>query len=609
MRKIELLAPAKNLAGGRIAIDYGADALYIGGAKFGARYAATNSTKEIEQLVSYANQYGVKVYAALNTILYEEEINEAKQNAIELINAGVSALIVQDMAYMRMGLSGVEFHASTQTCNNSSEKVNFFANSGFSRVILERGLSGEEIKNICNNTNAEIECFIHGAICVGNSGECYMSRSCSQRSGNRGECSQPCRLPYDLVDKDGKTIISNKFLLSVNDMNLTPKLNDLLKNGVTSFKIEGRLKDTHYIKNAVGHYRQQLDSIFLKSGGKYKRSSLGETKLDFAPDVNRCFTRGGSTYFYENKQKNVCTYNTSKAVGEKLGNISATGKDWIEIQNLKPTLNPADGICIISENNTAGTNVNKVAKNRLYLNNPDIIENKGVVYRNYDHKFSQEVEGSRTKRVIKVTAKVTLKNCNSLSITITDEENITVTKTISADFEAAKNIEKANEMLVKQIAKSGDTIFEIVDVSIDCTGDFPFIPTSQINNIRRDVLEELLKLRQRLKPAINCATEELNYKYYTSNVNANANVINSLARAFYKEHGVDEISDGMDSNISFDGEVVMTTPYCIRRELGECIKNNSKIVGDLKLVHNNQKYLLRFNCVKCEMQLVKDTGI
>ncbi len=607
MQKIELLAPAKNLAGGRIAIDYGADALYIGGAKFGARHAATNSTEEIEQLVAYANMYGVKVYAALNTILYEDEIVDAKRNAQELINAGVSALIIQDMAYLRMGLSGVEFHASTQTCNNNSDKVNFFANAGFSRVILERGLSGDEIKTICNDTNVDIECFIHGAICVGNSGQCYMSRSISQRSGNRGECSQPCRLPYDLVDQKGKTLVSNKYLLSVNDLNLTPKLNDLLKSGVTSFKIEGRLKDIHYIKNAVGHYRQQLDTIFLKSEGKYGRSSSGETKLDFAPDVNRCFTRGGSTYLYDNRQKKVCTYDTSKAIGEKLGDIAATGKDWIEIKNLKPTLNPADGICIISENNLAGTNVNKVVGGRLHLNNTDIIETKGVVYRNYDHKFSQTVESSRTKRVIRATTNVTLQSCNTLSITTTDEDGVVATKTVTANFEAAKNIEKSKDMLKKQIAKSGDTIFEITDVSIDCIGDFPFLTTAQINTIRRDVLDEMLRLRQELKPQINCATENLTYKYPTPTINGNANVINSLSRKFYKEHGVDEISDGLDMNLSFDGEVVMTTPYCIRRELGQCLKKSSNIEGDLRLVSNNQKYKLKFDCNKCEMQLIKES--
>lgn len=606
MQKIELLAPAKNLVGGCTAIDYGADALYIGGSKFGARYAATNSPKEIGQLVAYASRYGVRVYATLNTILYESELEEAKRSAQGLIDAGVSALIIQDMAYMRMGLSGVEFHASTQTCNNSLEKVNFFAHSGFSRVILERGLSGGEIATICRGTDVDVECFIHGAICVGNSGECYLSRSCGRRSGNRGECSQPCRLPYDLIDQNNKAIVTDKYLLSVTDLNLTPKLQDMLKVGVTSFKIEGRLKDMHYVKSVVGHYRQQLDSLFLKSDGEYQRSSSGETKFDFTPDVNKCFTRGGSTYFYDAKAKGVCTYNTPKATGEKLGNITAVGRDWIEVQSYKSPLNPADGICIVSEQGTEGTNINRVEGSRLYLNNSDIIVKKGVVYRNYDHKFNQIVESSRTKRVIRATATVVLEDCKRITISITDEDSISVSKTMIFDFEEAKNVDKAVEMLQKQVAKSGDTIFEITDVTLDCIGDFPFIPTSQINTLRREVLDELQMLRSAFKPTLNIAVEDCNYKYPTINIDGNINVVNSLSSIFYKDHGVKEIESGFDLNLTFDGDVVMTTPYCIRRELGECLKSRSKVVGDLRLVDKSNTYLLKFNCVKCEMQLIKE---
>lgn len=606
MQKIELLAPAKDFKGGCIAIDYGADALYIGGAKFGARYAAANSIEDIGRLVAYANQYGVRVYTTLNTILYESELEQARKCAQELIDVGVSALIIQDMAYMRMGLSGVEFHASTQTACADSDKVNFFANSGFSRAILERGLSGHRIADICSQSNLDIECFIHGAICVGNSGECYMSRSCGSRSGNRGECTQPCRLPYDLLDDKGNTLLSDKYILSVKDMNLSTRLGDMLQAGVSSFKIEGRLKDMHYVKNVVGYYRKELDEIFAKNQNKYCRSSIGVTKIDFTPNVEKCFTRGGSTYFYDEKQSGVCTYDTPKAVGEKLGVVSASGKDWLEIRGLQSKLNSADGICVVSSSGLVGSNINKVEGSKIHLNRGEYFPKDGIVYRNHDHKFVQQVESSQTRRVVRAKVDVVLESCKSIKIRITDEGGLSAEREFFGEFEVAKNIDRAKDTFLKQLSKSGDTIFEVVDVSLECNGDFPFIPISQINMQRRYILDSLQDLRQSIRPVLELAVEIVDYPYPMSRLDGVGNVTNSLARAFYRDHGVESISDGLDLKESLNGEVVMTTPYCIRREMGECLKEKTKLRGELRLRSGDNIYLLKFDCNRCEMQIIKE---
>lgn len=356
-RKIELLAPARDYRAAIAAVDCGADALYIGAEGFGARRAATNSTEDIARVVAYAHLFGVRVYVTLNTILYESELREAERLARELIAVGVDALIVQDMAYREMGLP-VELHASTQVCNMTAEGARFLEDSGFTRVILERALSLEEIGDIRRATTVDLECFIHGAICVGHSGRCYLSRSQSSRSGNRGECSQPCRLTYDLVTEHGERLIRGKHLLSVKDFDLSQRIGELIDAGVMSFKIEGRLKDDNYIKNVVSYYRRKIDEA-LASRPDCCRLSVGCSEVEFDPDPKKSFTRDGGEYMLLGKRAGVASFNTPKAVGEYIGRVRAAERRRFRLDG-RMSLNAGDGLCFVTRDGILGTNVNSV---------------------------------------------------------------------------------------------------------------------------------------------------------------------------------------------------------------------------------------------------------
>ncbi|MBR5820280.1 MAG: U32 family peptidase, partial [Alistipes sp.] len=345
MKRIELLAPAKDYEAAVAAVEYGADALYIGGSRFGARQAATNTIDEVARVVAYAHRFGVKVYATMNTLVWDSELEEAEKEARALLQAGVDALIVQDMAYCRMGLN-CELHASTQVQVRTPELARFLAEAGFARVILERALSLEEIRAICRETPAEVECFVHGAICVGYSGRCFLSRSMSPRSGNRGGCSQPCRLKWNLTDGKGKSYLKEKHLLSVLDLSLKKRVGELLDAGVTSFKIEGRLKDTDYIKNVVAAYRAALDAE-LKLRPELVRASVGESVTEFRPDTAKSFTRGESEYYLDGKQRGVASFDTPKAVGEYVGRIVDKSRRGWRIEGDKP-LTAGDGICLMT---------------------------------------------------------------------------------------------------------------------------------------------------------------------------------------------------------------------------------------------------------------------
>ena len=351
MKLVELLAPAKDYAAAAAAVDYGADAVYIGGARFGARQAAGNSAEEIARVVEYAHRFGVRVHATLNTLVWDDELEAAERQARSLIDAGVDALIVQDMALRRMDLP-VELHASTQVSNRTPEGARFLGEAGFARVILERNLTLEEIRAICAATAAEVECFVHGAVCVGYSGRCFLSRSMSARSGNRGACSQPCRLTWDLTDGKGRTWIAGKHLLSVRDMNLSQRIGDLLDAGVTSFKIEGRLKDLAYIRNVVAHYRRAVDEALALRPGLV-RSSVGESVPDFTPDPSKSFTRGESDYFLDGKRAGVASFDTPKAVGERVGRVAGVSGGTFTLDGAHD-LAPGDGICFLTPRGVTG---------------------------------------------------------------------------------------------------------------------------------------------------------------------------------------------------------------------------------------------------------------
>lgn len=603
MRKLELLAPARDAEYGRAAIDYGADAVYIGGPAFGARYAATNTVEDIARLADYAHMFGARVFVALNTIVFEDELPAAERIAREVIEAGADALIVQDMAFMRMGLSGAEMHASTQMCSTTPEQVRFLQESGFARVILERGLTLDEIRAIRQTTTVDLECFVHGAICVGFSGQCYLSRSMGPRSGNRGECSQPCRLPYDLTDERGKVIIKNKHLLSVQDMNLTARLPQLIDAGITSFKIEGRLKELPYVKNVVAHYRREIDRAIADRGEAFGRSSSGRTLIDFTPDPDRTFSRGGGLWMIDGKRGGVASFDTPKAMGAYIGKVGHAGRDYFEMDS-DTELTPGDGICFIAGGELAGTNINRVEGRRIYPNKAEGIAVGTRIYRNLDRVFSALLDQSRTRRVVDARAKFDIA-ANKVTLTLADTEGTTASATAEGPFDTAANPERMLETLRAQAAKSGGSIFAISEVETAVTdGAIPFLPMGAINDLRRRVIDALTGKRT-VKPPMVIATEDASFPYPSDHLGGEANVVNSLAERFYRDHGVCRIDPAFDTLQSLDGVRVMTTAYCLRRELGECLKESPKLKGRLFLRRGETTYRLEFDCEKCRMHIYK----
>lgn len=600
MKRIELLAPAKDYEAAVAAVDYGADALYIGGSRFGARQAATNPTEEIARVVAYAHRYGVKVYATMNTLLWDSELESAEKEARALLAAGVDALIVQDMAYRRMGLD-CELHASTQVQVRTPELARFLAEAGFARVILERALSLEEIRTICRETSAEVECFVHGAICVGYSGRCFLSRSLSSRSGNRGDCSQPCRLKWNLTDGKGRIYLKDKHLLSVQDMSLRNRLGDLLDAGVTSFKIEGRLKDVSYIKNVVAAYRTALDAE-LKKRPHLQRASVGESRYEFTPDTAKSFTRGESRYFFDGKCRGVASFDTPKAVGEYIGTIQESSRrGWL--LDTKRELTAGDGVCLVTSEGLFGTNLNAVEGRRVVPNKPIAVAPGTPLYRNYDHRFHKQLASDRTRRVIPLTASVTA-TAEGLTLRLQDVEGVTVELSRTATLDTAQNVEKNADSIRRQVMRSGETIFRVEEVEV--VGGEWFVPASLMADLRREGLELLLAKRTAWKATPRILTEgDAPYPHKT--LTAEENVTNRLAEAFYRDHGVERIVEPLELAPTTTGSRVMQSAYCLRREMGECLKEHPRLKGDLYLETGGHKYRLEFDCKRCEMNLIDCT--
>ncbi len=566
MKPIELLAPARDYASAVAAVDYGADAVYIGGARFGARHAAANTPEQIARVAEYAHRYGVRVHATLNTLLRDDELSEAEREARALIAAGVDALIVQDMALRRMDL-GVELHASTQTGIRTPDEARFLGEAGFARVILERALSLDEIRAVCAATQAEVECFVHGAICVGYSGRCFLSRSMSERSGNRGACSQPCRLSWDLTDGRGRTYVAGKHLLSVRDMNLAARVGDLLDAGVRSLKIEGRLKDTDYIKNVVAYYRRAVDEA-LALRPELRRASVGESLPDFEPDPAKSFTRGESEYFLDGRRAGVASFDTPKAVGERVGRVARVGRDRFLLEEGAVALAPGDGICFVGRDGASGTRVNAVDGAWIRPNRMEGIVAGAEVRRNYDRLFHQALERSRTRRVIAARAEVEVAE-HEVHMRCTDCEGVTARAALPCEAAPAKNPEANAAAIEAQARRSGDTIFAV-------------------------------RLPHRI------LAEDPAARYPATRLGAEGNVTNRLAERFYRDHGVELIDPPLELAPSTEGACVLRSAYCIRREIGECLRERPRLRGDLYLERGSHRYRLDFDCRRCEMALVDE---
>lgn len=631
LRKIELLAPAKNLECGIAAIDHGADAVYIGAAQFGARQTAGNSTEDIAELTRYAHQFGATVYVTVNTIVYEKELAALEHLLKQLVEMGVDAILVQDMAvleiykklkaeYVARGYRMPALHASTQTDNRSADKVKWLKENGFERVVLARELSLEEITDIHKaHPDVELEAFVHGALCVSYSGACYASQFFFNRSANRGECAQFCRMAFDLKDSDGETLIEDSYLLSLKDMCQLDRLGDLLEAGVCSLKIEGRLKDANYVKNVVATYSEALNAYIAKHTGKYCRSSYGRCTYTFTPALEKTFNRGFTYYFFNGRQKDISSFNTPKAMGEYVGYVKEIRRGSFNVAGTAMFAN-GDGLCFFNrQKKLEGFRVNRVENNRLYpLTMPKNLEPGMALYRNNDIEFERAMQGKTATRKLQVRFVVNVVD-GKLTFTATDECGRSANVVLNETPEKAQKSQHDN--IVKQLEKLGNTVWTANEISINNSADEFFIPSSRLAAVRRELLEALEDT-----PVSNHTDKQAVGETATNSINANntvyadtiniANVANTTAQNYYAAHGVKNAPTAFELNSDYKAgsttapsavPPLMTCRYCLRYALGYCVKNGGKRPTWHEPLHleakNGIRVRLAFNCAKCHMEV------
>lgn len=610
--KLELLSPAKNLDFGREAINHGADALYIGAPAYGARAAATNTLEDIEALVNYAHLYGSKVFVTVNTLLFDHEIEPAVKLIHQLYNIGVDALLIQDLGLLECDLPPIELHASTQCHNASVERIKFLEQVGFRRVVLARETSLEQMQEIRQATHLDLEAFIHGALCVSYSGQCYMSQYLNNRSGNRGCCSQPCRSTYDLYDGEGRLLLKEKHLLSLRDFNASQQLENMIAAGISSFKIEGRLKDLSYVKNITAYYRQLLDSMMEG----HEKVSSGSCTYTFTPDPDRTFNRGYTDYFLRERQP-MANFATQKSLGKLIGKVTSVGRNSLTISGTEPLAN-GDGLCYYdADGRLQGFLVNGVQGRTIIPNQMPDIKAGTTLWRNQDQQFEKQLQGKSAERKIGVEM---LFNAtpDGFALRLTDEEGLSVTHSIVAEQQEARNnssnqaIRQSGNFLdnpiVKQLSKLGNTPF-VATAIIDETQGRYFLPAGTLNQLRREAVEQLMALRIAHHRPTDCPRSDSGVPYPTPTLDYRANIINDKAEAFYKHHSVKEIERGLEQTEDYDGKALMTTKYCLRYELGCCLqgKNSGKSQLDIKptatllLRNNDRRFRLDFDCRQCLM--------
>lgn len=601
LKKIELLAPAKDYACGIVAINSGADAVYIGGPKFGARTAASNSIRDIGNLIEYAHKFRVKVYVAINTILFDNEIEEAKSIIEKVYKLGADGIIIQDMGILEMKLPPIKIIASTQCNNYSLDKIKFFEKIGIKRVILARELSLDEIKKIHESTSIELESFVHGALCVSMSGQCYFSEAVAKRSANRGHCSQPCRLPYSLVDSEGKVLIRNKFLLSLKDLNMSQELGDMLDVGITSFKIEGRLKDEFYVSNTTYYYRKKLDRI-IKRRDDCVKSSVGEFICGWDPDIEKTFNRGFTNYLSKGKNNDILSM-SPKSRGKLIGKVKTISKNYFILEKSADFVN-GDGVCFFDKNEILrGSNVVKVFGPKVYLNDMTGLEEGFLVYKNVDISFEKQIKVNPVRRVIPVFIEIKEYE-GGLIVSMEDEEgNKSVVK---KDIEKilAENSEAALENVRIQLSKLGDTIYEARDIKILLEKPL-FFKMSFLNSIRREMVEMLDDVRAKAYKREESTIEPTKYPFVENSLSYESNVSNTFAEKFYKRHGCQKIEPAFEIMEDKKGRKIMTTKHCLRRYLGKCLKESGKELKEPLYIVNEKgyKFLLKFDCKNCQMEI------
>ena len=610
-RHLELLAPAKNADFGIEAIRHGADAVYIGGPAYGARAKVPNTVEDIARLVSYAHRFNAEVFVTLNTIFHDNELEGAREIVYQLYDAGVDALIVQDMGLMEMDLPPIQLHASTQTDIRTVEKAKFLDQVGFSQIVLARELDLSTIQKIAAETTCNLEFFVHGALCVAFSGQCFISHAHTGRSANRGECSQECRLPYRLEDSQGRVIGNDKHYLSMKDNDQSANLRALIAAGISSFKIEGRYKDLPYVKNATAHYRQLLDEILLDMP-EYAKTSSGITTFSFTPQPEKTFNRSATDYFVNGRQADIGAFDTPKFAGEEVGKVTKVAKDFFEVDS-QIELHNGDGLCFFDvHKELVGMRINTVEGKRLTPNEmPEDMRRGMMLYRNRDHAFMRLLEKDSASRKIPVYMHF-YETPDGFALSVTDSDGCSATALCKVGKQPAQQAEKAEVSLRENLAKLGSTDFVAKAISFELSQPW-FVPASSVNALRRDAVEQLAQVRiasyQRPEKGFPANPPAI---YPEDTLTYLANVYNKKARAFYEKHGVKMIAAAYEANQELDEVPLMITKHCLRFSHGMCPKEAKGVIGvqgtvtaePMTLINGNDRFTLKFDCKPCEMHVM-----
>lgn len=630
MRKLELLAPAKNLECGKAAIDHGADAVYIGASKFGARASAGNSLDDIRELCLYAHQFGAKVYVTVNTIVYQDELEDTRALLRALTEMRVDALLVQDMAVLDLLPKDLKplpaLHASTQTDNRTAEKVAWLHGLGFERVVLARELSLTEIKTIHQTVpDVQLEGFVHGALCVSYSGVCYASQYCFQRSANRGACAQFCRMKFDLVDAQGREIEHQRHLLSLKDLCQIDHLEEMADAGICSFKIEGRLKDVEYVKNVVSAYSKRLNRIIEKRGDDYCRASLGRVTYDFEPDLKKTFNRGYTDYFLHRRQPYIYSPDTPKALGEYVGKVKEIKRGSFNVAGTASFAN-GDGLCFINdEHELEGFRINRAEGNRLFpLRMPDNLRPGAALYRNRDEAFSKLLKGKTAERKIPITLTLSVTE-KGFALSATGQGIKPTCQVLEMDKQKAMKPQRDN--ILRQLGKLGDTPYLADVIELEGQADAYFIPSSALATLRREVVQaiELERPNEVETPSVHPSVSptaspvrkpggtlawQPEYHKFTYLYN----IANTLSKSFYQREGLSnaadayEVSQGADEGSKRnDSVLVMQCRHCLRYSLGYCVKRGGKQPTWKEPLYlrlgDGRRFRLEFKCDECQMNI------
>jgi 23S rRNA 5-hydroxycytidine C2501 synthase len=599
---LELLAPAGNAEIGMAAIDHGADAVYIGAPRFSARANAGVDTQEIARLIQHAHLYYAKVYVALNTILADDEISGALDIIREFYDLGADGVIIQDPGLLEMKLPPIPLIASTQMHNDTPEKIRFLEDVGFSRVILARELSLEEIKAIRQRTHIKLECFVHGALCVSYSGQCYMSHAVTGRSGNRGVCAQPCRSRYTLTDGNNHPILSDKFLLSLKDLNRINHIPDLIAAGITSFKIEGRYKEIDYVKNVTAAYSRELDA-FILNHSNYRRSSSGISETTFLPDTAKTFNRGFTGYFLSGGREKNASMDTQKSIGQAVGNVIGLGKGFFRTDCAD--LKNGDGLCFFTrEGNLSGFRVERVENSKVFPNTLKDLAEGTSLYRNHDTVLRRILQKISSQRRIRVEMNY-VQNSDAVRLEARDEDGNHAEIMVPIPCENPRDPSMVRQQIERQLSATGNSPFKIQ--KIDISGRIGFLPIRVLNGIRRSVLAELARIRLERCPREMAILKPNSIPYPERQLDYHANVLNLNARRFYERHGAEVMEPAFEILPEKKGREVMKTRYCLRYELDACLKSGlscRRMEEPLRISDGHHQYLLKFDCEACKMSLI-----